>query len=196
MSTSTPPVTLALILINVALYFVERATHGAILASLALWPLGTRFEPWQLLTYGFLHDWTGYAHLFFNMFAVWMFGSQLERYWGPGRYLYFYLVAIVSAGLTQLVVTTLLGQGFETVGASGAVFGLLLGYAMYFPRQRVLIFFVVPMPAWAFVTLYGAAELYMGVTGTQAGVAHFAHLGGMLGGWLVILGWRRRALAR
>jgi len=188
----TPPVTLALILINVAMFYLERSTHGAILYPLALWPLGPRFEPWQLLTYGFLHDWTGYGHIFFNMFAVWIFGSQLERFWGRSRYLSFYLAAIVSAGLAQLVVTTLLGQQFETVGASGGIFGLLLGYAMFFPRQRVLVFFVLPMPAWAFVTLYGATELYMGVTGTQAGVAHFAHLGGMLGGWLMILWWRRR----
>jgi membrane associated rhomboid family serine protease len=192
MFASVPPVTRALILLNVLLYLLERWTGGAILIPLALWPLGPHFAPWQILTYAFLHEIPGYAHIFFNMFAVWMFGSPLERFWGPRRYLAFYLACVITAALAQLLVTSILGQRFPTVGASGAVFGLLLGYAMFFPRQKVLIFLIVPMPAWLFVTLYGVAELYLGVTGTQAGVAHFAHLGGMLGGWLTILSWRRR----
>jgi membrane associated rhomboid family serine protease len=192
MFASVPPVTRTLILLNVGLFLIERWTNGAILNSLALWPLGPHFEPWQIVTYAFLHDFTGYEHIYYHLFAVWMFGSTLERFWGPRRYLAFYLASVVTAALAQLLVTSILGQDFPTVGASGGIFGLLLGYAMFFPRQKVLILLLIPMPAWLFVTLYGAGELYLGVTGTQAGVAHFAHLGGMLGGWLTILSWRQR----
>jgi membrane associated rhomboid family serine protease len=105
----------------------------------------------------------------------------------------FYLVCAVSAGLTQLAVQQIVGGAAEpTIGASGAVFGILLAFAWYFPRQRVAVYFIVPMPAWLFVTIYGLVELFFGVTGSQQGVAHFAHLGGMLGGALCILYWRAR----
>jgi len=122
-----------------------------------------------------------------------MFGGQLERLWGAKRFLNLHLLSVIVAGATQLVVGSLAAEPYPTIGASGGVFGLLLAYAMYFPhRTIVLLIPPIPMPAWLFVTLYGAVELYLGVSGTQAGVAHFAHLGGMAGAWLLIQYWRGR----
>ncbi len=197
---SLPPVTRSLIIVNVLLFAGELLLGDALTLRLALWPIQSgpfaagfpSFQPWQLLTYGFVH--AGAWHLFVNMFAVFMFGGQLERLWGPKRYLNLYLVSVIFAGAAQLAVAALASsEPYPTVGASGGVFGLLLAYAMYFPhRTIVLLIPPIPMPAWLFVTLYGAFELYLGVTGTQAGVAHFAHLGGMAGAWLMIQYWRGR----
>jgi membrane associated rhomboid family serine protease len=134
------------------------------------------------------------VHLAFNMFALYMFGSDIERLFGSRFYLAYYLVCVVAAAVTHLVITGVLGaEPAPTIGASGAMFGLLLAFGWYFPHRRVLLLFPpIPMPARVFVTLYGALELVLGVTGTQQGVAHFAHLGGMLGGWLMIEYRRRR----
>jgi membrane associated rhomboid family serine protease len=133
-------------------------------------------------------------HLFFNMFALYMFGSDIERLFGSRFFLLYYLVCVVSAAATHLAVTSLMGaEAGPTIGASGGMFGLLLAFGWYFPHRRVILLFPpIPMPARVFVTLYGAVELVLGVTGTQQGVAHFAHLGGMLGGWMMIE-YRRRA---
>ena len=145
--------------------------------------------PWQIITYAFLHG--NLTHLLFNMFGVYMFGSDLERVWGPRRYLTFYMVSAISAAIAQLIVSSLIGAAYPTVGASGAVFGLLLAFAMVFPRRMVVpLFPPIPMRAPIFVALYGGLELVLGVTGTQAGVAHFAHLGGMAGGYLLLRYWR------
>jgi membrane associated rhomboid family serine protease len=194
MFPSLPPATRALILINVGVFLLEQWAGDALIQWFALWPLASpQFEPWQLLSYAFLHDPRTVAHVFFNMFALYMFGGTLERYWGSRRMVVFYLVCAISAGLTQLAVQRLMGGAAEpTIGASGAVFGILLAFAWYFPRQRVAVYFIVPMPSWLFVTIYGLVELFFGVTGSQQGVAHFAHLGGMLGGALCILYWRAR----
>jgi|HubBroStandDraft_4_1064222.scaffolds.fasta_scaffold226431_2 membrane associated rhomboid family serine protease len=194
MFPSLPPATRALILINVGVFLLEQWAGDALIQWFALWPLASpQFEPWQLLSYAFLHDPRTVAHVFFNMFALYMFGGTLERYWGSRRMVVFYLVCAISAGLTQLAVQQLMGGAAEpTIGASGAVFGILLAFAWYFPRQRVAVYFIVPMPSWLFVTIYGLVELFFGVTGSQQGVAHFAHLGGMLGGALCILYWRAR----
>jgi membrane associated rhomboid family serine protease len=127
------------------------------------------------------------------MFALFMFGSDIERVFGQRRFLAYYFACVVTAAAAQLVVSAASGAPYPTVGASGGVFGLLLAFALYFPRRTVMLIFPpIPMPAWLFVTLYGALELYLGVTGTMAGVAHFAHLGGMLGGFLMIQYWRGR----
>jgi membrane associated rhomboid family serine protease len=192
--TSLPPATRALILINVAVYLLQQLAGPAMAAWFALWPLRSGlFHPWQLVTYAFLHDPRGLAHIFFNMFALFMFGRALEQYWGGRRLVIFYLVCVVAAGLTQLAVQQASGAMEEVLGASGGVFGLLLAFAWYFPRQRVMLLFPpIPMPAWLFVTVYAVLELFFGVTGRQQGVAHFAHLGGMLGGILCILYWRAR----
>jgi membrane associated rhomboid family serine protease len=194
MRNSLPPATRAILAANVIVFLLQQFTGDALLEAFALWPLGTLFQPWQLLTYAFLH--AGFAHIFFNMFAVYMFGAALEHFWGSRRFVVFYFACVLSAGATQLVFTSLSGSTEATAGASGAVFGLLLAFAMYFPRQRIILLFPpIPMPAWLFVTLYGVLELVLGVTNTEAGVAHFAHLGGMLGGAIVILYWRARKIA-
>lgn len=160
--------------------------------SMALWPAGTDFFGiWQMISYGFLHG--SFNHLFFNMFAVWMFGLQLERSWGTHRYLQFYAAGLIAAGIAQLVVQAVTGEVYPTVGASGAVFALLLGYGVMWPNNRVmLIFFPVPIKAKWFVVIYGVIELVLGATGAMPGVAHFAHLGGLLGGaaLLYFWGWR------
>ncbi len=189
-----PPVTTALIVANVAIFLLFSGT-GDLLTSLALWPLGAAqvtgvgFAPWQLVTYAFLHG--SVLHLLFNMFALYMFGSAIELVFGSRRYLAYYLVCVVSAGLTQILVASMTGEFYPTVGASGGVFGLLLAYALYFPNNRVMLLFPpIPMPARVFVLLYAALELVMGVAGAQSGVAHFAHLGGMVGGFLMLRYWR------
>jgi rhomboid family protein len=192
MFASVPPATRALILINISVFVLQQVAGAPVAALFALWPLGSpEFQPWQLITYAFLHG--NLAHIFFNMFALFMFGRALELYWGGRRLVIFYLVCVLTAALTQLVAQRGSGVTEEVIGASGGVFGILLAFAWYFPRQRIILLFPpIPMPAWLFVSLYGLVELFFGVTGTQAGVAHFAHLGGMLGGALCILYWRLR----
>lgn len=196
MNFNIPPITKALLLANLIAFLLEQVAGNFMFAYLALWPLGidpamgVSFMPWQLVTYSFLHG--GWTHLFFNMFALYMFGSELELLFGDRRYLTYYFLCVVSAGALQLLIASNSGGPIApTVGASGGVFGLLLAYGMYFPKRTILLLFPpIPLPAWLFVTLYGVLELYLGVTGTQVGVAHFAHLGGMLGGYLLIRHWR------
>jgi membrane associated rhomboid family serine protease len=156
---------------------------------LALWPIGAGFLPWQIVTYGFLHG--GFNHLLFNMLGLWMFGAELERLWGAKRFLQFFMASVVAAAGFQLIVCALMGASFPTVGASGGLFGLLLGFAMMFPNRTIVpLIPPIPMKAKTFVAIYGGLELLFGVTGTMAGVAHFAHLGGIAGGWLMIRYWR------
>jgi membrane associated rhomboid family serine protease len=185
-----PRLTRGLLLAN-GLAFLLQQVLGASFSSLfALWPLGSgRFMPWQLATYAFMH--ASLMHLAFNMYGLWMFGSELERIWGPRRLAFFYGTSVLAAALAQLGVSALIANPAPTVGASGGVFGLMIGFAMLFPQRRMILLFPpIPMPARVFVLLYGILELTLGVTGTAAGVAHFAHLGGLLGGWLVIRYWR------
>jgi membrane associated rhomboid family serine protease len=189
-----PPVTTALIVANVAMFLLD-SSLGNLLAPLALWPLGAAqhtgvgFAPWQLVTYAFLHG--SMLHLFFNMFALYMFGGAIEQVFGSRRYLAYYFVCVVSAALAQLLVAWMMGGFYPTVGASGGVFGLLLAYGLYFPNNRVMLLFPpIPMPARVFVLVYAVLELVMGVTGAQSGVAHFAHLGGMVGGFIMLRFWR------
>ncbi|MBI3918158.1 MAG: rhomboid family intramembrane serine protease [Betaproteobacteria bacterium] len=199
MFPNLPPITRALLVTNVGVFLLQLATDTALVRWFGLWPFGggtfdsqTGFLPWQVVTYSFLHG--SLFHIFFNMLALYMFGSEIERVFGGRRYLLYYFVCVLVAAGAQLTVSALgSGPAYPTVGASGGVFGLLLAYGMYFPRRTVMLIFPpIPMPAWLFVIVYGLIELYFGVTGTQAGVAHFAHLGGMLGGWLMIQYWRGR----
>lgn len=195
------PVTRLLIIANVAVFALQYVMGGVLILNFALWPFGPAlyrdaptFEIWQLVTYGFLHDDTTWMHIFFNMFAVYMFGSEIERLLGAGRYITYYLVCVVGAGITQLIYLQVSGSPpSPTVGASGGVFGLLLAYGMAYPHRKLMLLFPpIPMPAWAFVTLYGVLELVLGVSGRQQGVAHFAHLGGMAAGFVLLQIWRRR----
>jgi membrane associated rhomboid family serine protease len=192
MLSSLPPVTRAILFANIAVFLLQQVAAEKLLELFALWPLAhPLFKPWQLLTYAFLHE--GFTHIFFNMFALYMFGGTLEQFWGGRRFAIYYLVSVLAAAATELAVQQASNVGGPVIGASGGVFGLLLAFAWYFPRQRLMLLFPpIPMPAWLFVTLYGVLELVLGVTGSQEGVAHFAHLGGMLGGALIILYWRTR----
>ena len=183
-----PPVTKALMLACVAGFCLNLFVPLA--SWFALWPLTSgQFMPWQVLSYAFLHGDT--LHLFFNMLGLWMFGAELEQLWGSRRYAQYLLAAVVVAAVTQLLVTLLAGSPVPTVGASGALFGLLLAFGMLFPNRTIMpLFPPIPMKARNFVILFGGIELLLGVWG-GSGIAHFAHLGGMLGGWLLIRHWRR-----
>ncbi len=191
-----PPVTRAVLLINVLVYLAEQYLGDALYALFALWPLGAGFEPWQLVTHAFLHERANLNHIFFNMFGLLMFGPMVEQQLGSRRFAVFYLLCVLAAGATQLTVQAATGALDPTIGASGAIFGILLAAAVFFPREQLLVFFIIPMPMWLVVTLYGAIELYLGVTGRQEGVAHFAHLGGMMGAAAAILYWRARHTLR
>lgn len=180
-----PPVTQALIVANVAVFFLDSLSGRSISMLFALWPLGPHFMPWQVISYAFLHG--GLAHLAFNMYGLYMFGSDVERVWGTRRYLTFYFVCAIAAAIAQLIVSTFSGAYYPTVGASGALFGLLLAFARCFPHRTVIpLFPPIPMRAPVFVMVFGALELLLGVSGTQSGVAHFAHLGGLAGGYLYL----------
>jgi membrane associated rhomboid family serine protease len=157
----------------------------------ALYPFNSgNFMPWQVVTYAFLHG--GIGHLFFNMLGLWMFGSELERLWGAKRYAAFLLAGVLAAALTQLIFTALSGSRVPTVGASGGLFALLLAFGMLFPNRVIMpLFPPIPMKARTFVIVFGALELVLGLMDTGS-VAHFAHLGGMVGGFLMIRYWRRQ----
>jgi membrane associated rhomboid family serine protease len=197
-----PPVTATLIALTVGAYFVSLALPQ-LAVGLALWPIGGEwlflskagFAPWQLVTYAFLHG--SLLHLAFNMFGLYMFGSALEQVLGGRRYVVYYFACVLAAALTQLVVLQLSGTFVPTVGASGGVFGLVLGYAMFFPHHRVVLLIPpIPMSARTFAIVYALVELALGVFGSQEGIAHFAHLGGMAGGWLLLRHWGLGARAR
>jgi len=148
----------------------------------ALWPFGQNFWPWQIFTYMFFHG--GFMHLFFNMLALWMFGMELENRWGSQKFLTYYLLCGLGGGLAHLGSAYFFGDGAPTVGASGAVFGILIAFGMLFPN----IYFLLPIPAKFFIAGYIGLELFYGVAGSADGVAHFAHLGGAAVGAIYMLG--------
>lgn len=194
-----PPVTGALLGANIAVFLLQLSGGLPLVENFALWPPavsgprgGPPFEVWQLLSYSFLHG--SMLHLGFNMLALYTFGRDVERLFGSLWFIQYYVASVIAAALTHLAVSAWMGAApFPTVGASGGIYGLLLAYGIYFPRRTVILLFPpIPLPARVFVVLFAALELYFGVTGTVSGVAHFAHLGGMLGGWLMIRTRRRR----
>jgi len=183
------PVTNALLISNVLAYLLLTGSGLPIVEWFALWPptgFTSLFEPWQLVTYSFLHG--SIAHIVFNMFALYTFGAGIERLFGSRFYALYYFACVVSAAVCHLIVTGWIGgPPVPTVGASGGGYGLLLAYGLYFPNHRVMLLIPpIPMKARTLVIVFAVLELFFGVTGTAAGVAHFAHLGGMLGGWLMI----------
>lgn len=186
-----PPATGFLVFANVLGYLLQIVFEPALTEAFALWidpeaPLDQIFAaPWQLVTYSFLHG--GGLHLGLNLFAIWMFGADVERVWGTKRMLAAYFAAVLTGAIAQTLSVVVSGDiGGPVVGASAGVFGLLLCFGMLFPRRRILLIFPpIPMQARTFVVVYAALELFLGVTGTAEGVAHFAHLGGLVGGWLV-----------
>jgi membrane associated rhomboid family serine protease len=183
-----PSVTKAFMLACVGLYCLFFLLPG-LQPWFELWPLQSgNFLPWQPISYAFLHGST--LHLFFNMLGLWMFGSELERVWGARRYTQMLVAGALSAAAAQLIFTLLIGSYVPTVGASGALFALLLSFGMLFPDRIIVpLFPPIPMKAKYFVAIFGALELLMGLSG-GSGVAHFAHLGGMLGAFLLIRHWR------
>ena len=211
--SETPPVVLNLMIANAVVFlatmlFDERELY----TNFALFNIDFRcigqegmtlFQPWQPLTYMFMHG--GFSHLFFNMFSLWMFGRTLEWELGWKRFLIYYMVCGVCAALFQMGIAQIDLSHMEvgtamwarymstpTVGASGAIFGLLLAFGMMHPNAIIsLIFPPISLKAKWFVVIYGVLELFLGVSGTMSGVAHFAHLGGMFWGWLLLLLWRR-----
>jgi membrane associated rhomboid family serine protease len=149
------------------------------------------FEPWQVVTYGFLHG--SFPHIAFNMFALWMFGGPVENALGVRRYTIYYFVCVLGAAAAQLATVAMMSPGefSPTLGASGGVFGLLIAFAVLYPKARIVALFVpVPVPAPIAVVIYMLIELVFGVTGTQSSVAHFAHLGGAVVGFLLLMFWR------
>lgn len=231
---SLPPIIKNLIIIN-GLFFLatiafERMNIDLVKIFGLFYPASENFKPLQIVTYMFMHG--GFGHIFFNMFALWMFGSALENIWGPRRFLLFYLVTGIGAalmnilvtyirvrsvesGLTDIEIQTVYNEGVmvlqqgknyvnegmkllnmlintPTVGASGAVFGILLAFGMTFPNSMIYVYFAIPIKAKYFVLIYGAIELFSGVANRPGdNVAHFAHLGGMLFGYFLIRYWNK-----
>lgn len=193
--SSIPNVIFGLLIANGLVFAAQMFSQQAyqfLFAHFALWPLSSsypEFLPWQLVTYGFMHG--GLMHIAFNMFMLWMFGRELELVYGSQRFLIYYLTCVVGAGVVQLVVAGLQGGIYPTVGASGGVFGLLLLFGMTFPNRMIMLMFPpIPMRAKYMVVLFGLLELYLGVSGRSPGVANFAHLGGMLFGFVLIQRWK------
>jgi membrane associated rhomboid family serine protease len=187
-----------LIAANVVVFMLQNLWQGQLDEPFALWPLQpidgqVYFRFWQIVSYAFLHG--NFTHLLFNMLGLWMFGEEIERYVGPRRLLACYFASVVTAALSQLFIPMLFGAPpAPTIGASGGVFGLLLAYAFLFPHRKVVpLIPPIPMPAWLFAMIYAGIELFLGVTGTLSGIAHFAHLGGMIGSFLVITQWRAKS---
>ena len=210
-----PLVVKNLLIINAIFYLgtwaADVAWHIDLSDYLGLHYIGASdFRPYQFMTYMFMHG--NFAHLFFNMFALWMFGNSIENVWGPKRFLIFYFVCGIGAGLTQELVQYIqlsdivehyqyvnLGNRsipvddylnmLTTVGASGAVYGILLAFGMMWPNSRIYIYFAIPIKAKWVVIIYGLLELFSGFSSVD-NVAHFAHVGGMLFGFLLIMYWR------
>lgn len=171
---------LAFVALNTPMVAEYLFTYGA------LWPIGSgRFGVWQLVTYMFLH--ASFGHIFFNLFALWMFGQAIENFWGTNRFVIYYFLTGIGAALLHMLVG---GGGAPTLGASGAVYGILLAFGMMFPNRPIMLLFPpIPIKAKYFVAIFGAIELVSGLTRTNSGVAHFAHLGGMLVGFILIKYW-------
>jgi membrane associated rhomboid family serine protease len=189
--SAIPNVIFALLIINGVVFALQQVSPRFLMINFALWPAGpanSPFMPWQLLTYGFLHG--NLMHIAFNMFALWMFGRELELMMGPRRFITYFLTCVIGAGIVQLLVAGTQGGLYPTVGASGGVFGILLAYGLAFPNRMIMLMFPpIPMKAKYFVLVFGLFELYLGVSGNAPGVANFAHLGGMLFGFLLLRYW-------
>ena len=213
--SSLPPVTKNLIIINVIVFLASLLNENFMIGTFALfYPTSPYFHWWQVVTHMFMHG--GFWHIFFNMYTLMIFGGVVERILGSKKFLFFYFICGLGAVALHLGVEYLQMQSYmqgaalgnataiqnialikntPTVGASGAIYGVLMGYAMLFPESRMtLLFPPVTLSAKWMVVIFAAIELFTGVTGLSAGIAHFAHLGGMLIGWLMILSWRKRGV--
>ena len=188
-SQRTTPVVLNLIIIN-AIVFVAQMVFDStwgLTNRMALYSYNSGlFEPYQLVTHMFAHG--GFFHILFNMYALWMFGSVLERVWGPKKFLIFYLVCGLAAGLTQMFFVS----GGAAIGASGAIMGLLAAFAYTFPNTQFYILpFPFPIKAKYMAAIYAAIDLFGGFSGSTDNVAHFAHLGGLVMGFILVIIWNK-----
>lgn len=201
-----PTVTKNLVAINILMFIATLINENFMVANFAMfYPASPFFKPWQILTHMFMHG--GFWHIFFNMYSLLMFGSILERSLGPKKFLIFYFVTGLGAvalhtGVEWMQARVFIANGAAqayqallmtpTLGASGAIYGVLIGFAMLYPQaQLMLIFPPIPVKAKWLVIIFAAIELFSGINGIQESVAHFAHLGGMLFGWLLIRWWRK-----
>lgn len=201
-----PTVTKNLVAINILMFIATLINENFMVANFAMfYPASPFFKPWQILTHMFMHG--GFWHIFFNMYSLLMFGSILERSLGPKKFLIFYFVtglgaAALHTGVEWMQARVFIANGAlnayqallmtPTLGASGAIYGVLIGFAMLYPQaQLMLIFPPIPVKAKWLVVIFAVIELFSGINGIQDGVAHFAHLGGMLFGWLLIRWWRK-----
>ncbi len=180
------PMVKYLIIANVIVFLLTYISGaGRALAyafGLVPWAVLHRLAIWQFVTYLFLHG--GLGHLFFNMFALWMFGSEIERYWGSREFLKYYFITGVGAGVLTWI--TSINSTIPTIGASGAIFGILVAYAMMFPNRPIYLYFMIPIKAKHLVVLFAVIELAASWSHTPDGIGHFAHLGGMLFGYLYL----------
>jgi membrane associated rhomboid family serine protease len=191
-----PPAVKNLLIITALVYLASRAPAiGPYLREYApLYPIHSpHFYPWQFVTYLFMH--ANLEHIFFNLFALWMFGQAIENYWGTKRFLIYFFLCGIGGGLAYVLINgspVLTPQGFyyvPTIGDSGAVFGILAAFGMMFPERRIYLWFLVPVKAKYFVIFFGALELFFGVFGYERGVAHWAHIGGAVVGFILIKLW-------
>ncbi len=212
-SRSSAPATFNIIIINVLVMIMITLNEGFMIEHFALfYPASPFFKPWQFITHMFMHG--GFWHIFFNMYTLWIFGSVLERIWGWKKFLVFYFVTGLGAALLHTGVQFIEAQVYmsqiadgslaaqtalhqlkltPTVGASGAIYGVLIGFAMLYPDAMLtLIFPPVSLKAKWFVIIFAVIELFTGVFGIGGGIAHFAHLGGMLFGWMLIMYWKKK----
>lgn len=192
-----PVVTRNIIGINILMFVITQVLGDQAYEYFALFNYQSDyFKGWQVITHIFMHG--SFTHILFNMFGVYMFGSKLEQMWGAKRYLNFYLITGLGAAIIHTLVQDyeitqgLVNVNQPTVGASGALFGILVAFAMYWPNTELYIMFIpVPIKAKYLVIGYAAYELFAGVSGFQAGIAHFAHLGGALFGFILVKYWNR-----
>ncbi len=189
-----PPVIKNLLIINGVVFFLQMIMQGLTFQGVpgvyyldhwfALNPLGYNFQVWQLITYQFMHG--SFMHILFNMFALWMFGIEIENMWGSQKFLIFYLMCGVAAGISQLIFPPLFNEQLApTIGASGAIFGVLIAFAMVFPNRYIFLYFFIPIKAKYLIIGYILLELYAVPQGGS--VAHLAHLGGALAGFIYIM---------
>jgi membrane associated rhomboid family serine protease len=183
-----PPVIKYMIIANVAMFFLQNMLMSSVftfggeplsdffIEMTYLMPIGHGFLVWQLVTYMFLHG--GFTHILFNMLMLWMFGMEVENTWGSKRFLIFYFVCGIAAGLTNILIAPFFAEPAPTIGASGAVYGVLVAFAMMFPNRYIYIYFLLPIKAKYLIPVLLGMEMFYGITGSSEGVAHMAHLGG------------------
>ena len=190
--SNVPKAVKHIIIINLLMLVLTYLNNPLMSKWFALNPISFLWKPWQLVTYMFMHG--GFGHLFFNMYTLFIFGSVLENVWGTKKFLTFYFVTGIGAALVNIGVQYLTGSFALTVGASGAIYGILMGYAMLYPDSTLtLLFPPVSMKAKWFVLIFAGIELLLGISNNPAdNVAHFAHLGGLVFAFLLLMFWKKR----